>query len=121
MRAIFSILFLFCILATGAGQSASNTLTTHKWVLASDEMSGVGKHINLLENMRLEFSESGAWSANPSLFGSVEGTWSTEKNGQVTMIFGPRKRATVTEVTADRLKIRFRRPGARRVLVWKPE
>ncbi|HMQ63633.1 MAG TPA: hypothetical protein PKE06_23315 [Flavilitoribacter sp.] len=121
MRAIFSILFLFCILSTGAGQSASNTLTTHKWVLASDEMSGVGNHITLPENMRLEFSDSGAWSANPSLFGSMEGTWSMEKNGQVTMIFGPRKRATITEVTADRIKIRFRRPGAKRVLVWKAE
>lgn len=120
-KLILTLSFLLCVTLAFAQGANKDLLTQKKWVLKSDVMSGVGKHKSLPENTQIEFKATGRWVATEGIEGLKEGTWEQNKKGEITLMLGMKKKAKVTSLTANELKISMKDKANTRELVWGGE
>ena len=113
--------FLLCVTFAFAQTMSKELLTQKKWVLKTDVMSGVGKHNSLPENTQIEFKANGRWVATEGIESLKEGTWEQNKKGEITLMLGMKKKAKVTSLTANELKISIKDKAKTRELVWGSE
>ncbi len=118
---MLTLSFLLCITFAFAQTMNKDLLSQKKWVLKSDVMSGVGKHNSLPENTQIEFKANGRWVATEGIESLKEGTWEQNKKGEIILMLGMKKKAKVTSLTANELKISIKDKTNNRELVWGSE
>lgn len=80
-----SLLVIALVLLAGIthAQSKEATLLAGKiWTLQSDEMSGLGTHMSLTDNAKLEFATDGTWKSSEPIKGTKQGKWTLENNNK---------------------------------------
>lgn len=86
MRSLLVIAFVLLV-GMARAQSKETTLLTGKiWTLQSDEMSGLGTHLSLTDNTKLEFAADGTWKSSEPIKGVTQGKWTLANNGRTLMM-----------------------------------
>jgi hypothetical protein len=85
MKVVQTLLFISFILVNTLAQAQSKEaalLTGKVWVLESDEMSGLGTHLSLTDNTKLEFTADGMWKSSEPIKGVKQGKWTLMNNNR---------------------------------------
>jgi hypothetical protein len=82
MKTIFITVFLLIATLAQAQTREASLLTGNVWTLQSDEMKGLGTHISLTDNTRLEFAADGTWKSSEPIKGTKKGAWSLANNNK---------------------------------------
>jgi hypothetical protein len=82
MRSILAVAFVLLVGMAHAQSKEATLLTGKTWTLQSDEMSGLGTHMSLTDNTKLEFATDGTWKSSEPIKGIKQGTWSLENNNK---------------------------------------
>ncbi len=115
----FTLIFLFCSTFAFAQTMSKELLTQKKWVLKSDEMSGIGTHNSLPGDTEIEFKVNGRWIATEGIENLKEGIWVENKKGEIILKLRMKKKAKVVSLTASELKILINYKTKARELVWE--
>lgn len=82
MKSLLAIAFVLLVGAAYSQSKEATFLTGKTWVLQSDEMRGLGTHLSLTDNTKLEFAADGTWKSSEPIKGTKQGKWSLEKNNK---------------------------------------
>ena len=82
MRYLLAITFVLLVCAAYSQSKEASLLTGKTWVLQSDEMTGLGTHMSLTDNTKLEFAADGTWKSSEPIKGTKQGKWSLENNNK---------------------------------------
>ena len=82
MKSLLVIALVLLAGITHAQSKEASLLTGKTWTLQSDEMTGLGTHMSLTDNTKLEFAADGTWKSTEPIKGTKQGTWSLENNNK---------------------------------------
>jgi hypothetical protein len=82
MKTALVIIFLLSTILLQAQPKEATAFTGKAWILQSDEMKGLGTHMSLTDNTKLEFAAEGTWKSSEPMKGVKQGKWSLENNGK---------------------------------------
>jgi hypothetical protein len=86
MRSLLAIVFVLFVNMAHAQSKEASLLTGKTWTLDSDEMTGLGTHISLTDNTKLEFAADGTWKSSEPIKGTKQGKWSLENNNKTLLM-----------------------------------
>lgn len=82
MKSLLVIALVLLAGITHAQSKEASLLAGKTWTLQSDEMAGLGTHMSLTDNTKLEFAADGTWKSTEPIKGTKQGTWSLENNNK---------------------------------------
>ena len=120
MRTILLITFLLITAFSMAQSKETAQLTNKVWVLQSDEMKGLGTHISLTDNTKLEFAADGTWKSSEPIKGVKQGKWSLENNGKTLVMDFTNEKVSylILELTEKSLHFQLKKNAATYTFKW---
>lgn len=120
MRTILLITFLLITTFSMAQSKETAQLTNKVWVLQSDEMKGLGTHLSLTDNTKLEFAADGTWKSSEPIKGVKQGKWSIENNGKTLVMDFTNEKVSylILELTEKSLHYQLKKNVATYTYKW---
>lgn len=123
MKSLLISLGLICAFFNGVGQnqkSSEELLTSHRWEIRTNTMTGVGVHKSVPKGAIIEFLKDKMWKSSESIENFKEGKWSIKnENHTLSMRFGDQeKEFLILELTTNTLRYQFRKLGAVYTFDW---
>lgn len=120
MKTVFFFLAAFLMSGVLAAQNSKEALLTSKrWKIKSDEMSGVGIHHSLPAETQLTFSADGSWQSSALLQNATQGKWRLENEGKTLVLTTDEEvRYLILRLSDSELSFRLKRNAATYTLTW---
>lgn len=118
-KLLTALLLILGIVVSIYGQKTGDNATiVQTWLLAKDEMSGMGKHTPLDKQTEISFSADGKWKSSHPILNTTTGTWEQTKKGKYLVHIGTRK-AEVEALSANQLVLQLEGISNNVTWTWK--